>query len=206
MIQLPLAINVGLPRTGTSSFRAAMRRLGWSVQTDPFDPTRIDLLMRGKVREAIERDVAAGFNFLSEPYYIAADAAAREVRAMGGIALCTLRREEEWKRSVRAYTEGKRERPWLMDLPLTTFAQRVLALAWRGIPCDLEWDAMDPDVFGPEDAPYDAGESLYLCGEQSEFNWFYLFETLGRDWPEPFPHVNAIGDSQRARDARKRSA
>lgn len=105
-----LVVNVGLPRTGTSSVRRAMGYLGWRVQDDPFANWRLKLLFGGHVIEAIEADVKAGFDFLSEPYYAWGQQVAAEVARLGGICFQTVREPGSWVASL----ERQAERPRLI--------------------------------------------------------------------------------------------
>jgi len=124
-------IGIGLPRTGTSSLREAMRILGYRVQGDPYNARRMRRLADGDLAGAIRHDTAQRYTYLSEPYY----GWAPQVVAAGWRAIITTRELGPWKASLTAYTRRKPRgvRPeWLRP---RTSAQRILrSMAFGGRP------------------------------------------------------------------------
>lgn len=192
----PLVFGLGLPRTGTSSLRAAMAQLGWRVQTDPFAERRLQRLFAGDVRGAVKADIAAGYTYLSEPYGAFAE---QVLDAFPRVpAIITVRDQGAWKRSLRRYLEGRpprRQRPsWAKP---RRGAQRVLAsLVWGGKPPLLSTSAA-------------WWTSLALCAREQVLmldvcagqGWGELCPFLG--WPVPgvpFPRENAT-EARRAVEA-----
>lgn len=192
----PLVVNLGLPRTGTSSLREAMTMLGWSAQINPYDRARLELLFAGRAREAIDRDLAAGHTFLSEPYYAFAGAVLEALRP-GEIPLVTLRSGEAWmgsmgRRAAKAtYTPVP---PWLHPFTPFTAEQQMLLWLWRGR--DPSGGAAQK-AWERATALADEGRArpLLLC-DQPETAWRQLYAALQADGsqpmpPIPFPHANA---------------
>jgi len=202
-----LVMNVGLPRTGTTSLRRAMTLLGWRAQEDPYQARRMELLLAGKVREAVEADLADGFTYLSEPYYCRAPEAVDAVRALGGVALCTLREREAWLASVRA--QG-----WARTPPTPMPGWGTLTLGPPGGECLLRhawlgWPLADHQARAAWSENWVAAcirlraPGLQLCQERPlRSPWEQLMgvlrdegvevteEMLAAQWGAEFPHEN----------------
>jgi hypothetical protein len=85
-----------------------MVMLGWRAQTDPFEERRLQMLFSGQVREAIERDVAAGFTYLSEPYFAFADEVCRAYP--GAPVVYTVRDFAAWRASLKTFLADRPRR------------------------------------------------------------------------------------------------
>lgn len=193
MSERPLVFGLGLPRTGTSSLRAAMAELGWRAQTDPFEERRLQLLFEGRITEAVGRDLAAGYTYLSEPYFAFAD----QVREAypSAVMIYTVRDFVSWRTSLKAFLSDRprRSMPYFVaSRDAFTPAQRVLiALAWGRwlpwlTPTAAWWRSM-------ADAPH--ARSIDVCKGEG---WLDLIDALGPAAParidvhlSRFPHHNA---------------
>lgn len=131
-----MIIGIGLPRTGTSSLRVAVERLGYKAQTNPFDPRRLDNLFAGNVRAAVEADLASGATYLSEPYYAFVPGLVEAFPEAKFIH--TLRSSYSWKNSWRRY--HRKTPQHTLYHPHTVIQRALLASAFGAPITDDELD------------------------------------------------------------------
>ncbi len=208
-----LVINLGLPRTGTSSVRAAMRQLGYKVQDDPFAPWRVQLLLRDprplveRVGDMLDADFAAGYEFLSEPYNFVPDEVigvvrpdlhlyGRELLSRGSIPMdatvfATRREAASWVASVVDRLPPRAFRPGVE----LAGSSRLLGLyaRWAGHAVDAPGFPTRGDLLELHAAHEDRTVNLPNLHTTEGDGWMALAELLDLEaipWPTPFPHEN----------------
>lgn len=186
---------VGLPRTGTSSLRAALMRLGYVPMDDPFNEARLRRFYSGNFNLDREVGCSAFGGEPIAPFY--QDLAQCYPDAQ---FILTVRKPDDWIASVRRYFSSWKAKTPLYDQLIDTLhcsgrfespvMELCLAIATGG------FDFSDEKLLMTL-----VTHTMFVIAEVRDLlamdicagsGWEPLCEYLGRSVPdEPFPHCNA---------------
>lgn len=164
-----LVFGIGLPRTGTSSLRAAMRMFGYNAFEDPFADDKLAAIQEEGPLD-VSPWVCSSMDYMSEPlWYCIPRLAASYPDAL---FLNTHREAKAWQVSLEAFSRRPESigRTLLGDLPARHAQQRR----------EVDELALTHEVV-----------DLGVCSESSSELWEKLCSALHAHVPPiPFPYKN----------------